>query len=645
MGFFKQLSSKSKALFQLGFRQSANYLLYQAGLHSGYFKLVTPSLDINALLPDEQLKPNWFLALPEKIQLMRISGRQNPALFSIADEILQKKIRFYGEELKPLLLAPEEEPVHWTLYERGVIRPRHKDIKDVWEPARFNWAIILGRAYYLSGSEKYALAFWQYFEEFQASNPVNRGLNWTSAQEAALRMIALIISAHLLKSSTHSTEERIKSLCIYVANLASRIPPTLCYAKAQNNNHMLSEAVGLYTAAAFLPDHPKAARWRKKGLRWFERAVETQIADDGIYIQYSTNYHRLMLMLSLWMQLLLEKEHLLFKDEIMNKLASAAGWLAVRLDKTSGQVPNLGHNDGSNILPFSDAGYRDYRPIVQAASRAFLATPALESGQWDDLCLWLELPIPAKSKVKTRKNLRDRYLILGSKDDWAALQAKNFNARPAHADQLHVDIWCKGVNVAMDAGTYRYNAPPPWENSLAATYVHNTITINDADQMTRAGKFLWLDWAQAQVEEISTDKITALHFGYRKFGILHRRTLQKLDETRWEITDELLPTRQPALEIKAALNWLTPDWPYQITSNQIELQSPSGPVHLVFTCPAEDSLIDVFRSGESLLTKEKASCLGWYSPTYGVKQPALSIQFTLFQKAPIQIKSTFHLPE
>ena len=168
-------------------------------------------------------------------------------------------------------------------------------------------------------------------------------------------MIALIISAHLLKSSTHSTEERIKSLCIYVANLASRIPPTLCYAKAQNNNHMLSEAVGLYTAAAFLPDHPKAARWRKKGLRWFERAVETQIADDGIYIQYSTNYHRLMLMLSLWMQLLLEKEHLLFKDEIMNKLASAAGWLAVRLDKTSGQVPNLGHNDGSNILPFSDA--------------------------------------------------------------------------------------------------------------------------------------------------------------------------------------------------------------------------------------------------------------------------------------------------
>ena len=435
-------------------------MLYQAGLRSGYFKLVTPSLDINALLPDEQLKPNWFLALPEKIQLLKISSRQDPALFNSADEILQKKIRFYGEELKPLVLAPEEEPVHWTLYERGAIRPRHKDIKDVWEPARFNWAIILGRAYYLSGSEKYARAFWQYFEEFLASNPVNQGLNWTSAQEVALRMIAMIISAHLVKSSAQSTEERMKSLCIYAADHASRIPPTLCYAKAQNNNHLLSEAVGLYTAATFLPNHPKAASWREKGLRWFEKAVETQIAADGTYIQYSTNYHRLMLILTLWMQLLQEKEHLIFKDKILNKLASAANWLAVRLDEISGQVPNLGHNDGSNILPFSDAGYQDYRPIVQAASRAFLAAPALESGQWDDLCLWLELPIPAKSQVKTRKNLNNQYHILGIQDNWAALQAESFTARPAHADQLHVDIWYKGVNIAMDAGTYRYNAPP-----------------------------------------------------------------------------------------------------------------------------------------------------------------------------------------
>jgi hypothetical protein len=645
MGLIKQLSQRSKAFFQLGFKQSANYLLYQAGLRSGYYKLATPALDINTLLPDEQLEPNWFMALPEKVQLIRICGQQNPILFNSADEILQKKMRFYGEELKTLLLAPEAEPAHWTEYERGTIHPRFKDIKDVWEPARFSWAIILGKAYYLSGSEKYARTFWQYFEEFKAANPINRGLNWTSAQEVALRMIALIISAHLLKNSKESTAERIKSLSTYVAEHASRIPPTLCYAKAQNNNHLLSEAVGLYTAAFFLPNHPKAAYWREKGLRWFEQAVETQIAADGTYIQYSTNYHRLMLMLCLWMQLLLEKAHLIFKDEILNKVASATRWLAARLDETSGQVPNLGHNDGSNILPFSNAGHMDYRPIVQAASRTFLAKPALKSGQWDDLCLWLEIPVPMKSRVKEQKDLSSNYLILGSRENWAAIQAENFSARPAHADQLHVDLWYKGVNIARDAGTYRYNAPPPWENSLAATCVHNTVTVNDADQMTRAGKFLWLDWAQAQVEEHSANKITAVHSGYRKLGILHRRTLRKLDKTGWEITDELLPTQQPAPEIKAALNWLIPDWPYQINAKQIELQSPLGPVHLEFTCTAENNPIDIFRGGESLLTKEKAPRLGWYSPTYGVKQPALSVQFILVQKAPIQIKSTFRLPE
>jgi hypothetical protein len=47
-------------------------------------------------------------------------------------------------------------------------------------------------------------------------------------------------------------------------------------------------------------------------------------------------------------------------------------------------------------------------------------------------------------------------------------------------------------------GTFRYTAPAPWDNSLARTLVHNTIELNHQDQMKRAGRFLWLDWAQAE---------------------------------------------------------------------------------------------------------------------------------------------------
>ena len=124
-------------------------------------------------------------------------------------------------------------------------------------------------------------------------------------------------------------------------------------------------------------------------------------------------------------------------------------------------------------------------------------------------------------------------LILGDSRDWAALRAVQFRSRPAHADQLHVDIWHKGVNIALDPGTFRYNAPPPWENGLAGTSVHNTLTINGQDQMTRAGKFLWLDWAQAQVERCSPQEISAHHNGYRHLGLLHHRSLRPGDHGGW----------------------------------------------------------------------------------------------------------------
>jgi len=645
MNLLRRISLKIKAVSQLGFRQSFNFLLYQLGLHSGYFTLVTPPLELNALLKDDQLDPNWFMVLPNKTLLANALGKRAQDCKTEADLILQRQIFFFGGEKKSLNLAPEKEPLHWTRYERGSARANFKDVKYAWEPARFNWAMTLAKAYYFFGDENYAEAFWQFFEEFHQANPPNRGVNWASAQEVALRMIALVICGHLFKDSPASTTGRLYKLVISIADHANRIPPTLCYARAQNNNHLLSESVGLYTAAVFLPNHPEAAKWHEKGLRAFNQAIRSQVAQDGAYVQHSTNYHRLLLMLSLWMQLLLEKDNLILEDAVLTRLATASQWLAVRLDETSGRVPNLGHNDGSHVLPFTSLDFQDYRPVVQAASRAFQARPALPAGPWDDLCLWLDLPINSQAPEPFSFDKPLDHLILADENGWAALRAVTFTSRPAHADQLHVDIWRKGVNFALDAGTFQYNAPPPWENSLAAARVHNTITVNGRDQMTRAGKFLWLDWAQAQVEEIKPTAITAIHFGYRKLGVLHRRKLEKSPASHWIVTDDLLPSAA-SQEVKAELNWLVPDWPYELQSGQVILHSPLGAAALEMTTPAHANLaiLDIFRCGESLISGEQDACLGWYSPTYGLKLPALSIRFILCGRLPLQFRSVFHLP-
>ena len=84
-----------------------------------------------------------------------------------------------------------------------------------------------------------------------------------SAQEVALRLIALVFCYQIFASSPETTPGRVNLLKQALIAHARRIPPTMGYARAQDNNHLLTEAVGLYTAAAVLPGYPGAARRRK----------------------------------------------------------------------------------------------------------------------------------------------------------------------------------------------------------------------------------------------------------------------------------------------------------------------------------------------------------------------------------------------
>ena len=96
------------------------------------------------------------------------------------------------------------------------------------------------------------------------------------------------------------------------------------------------------------------------------------------------------------------------------------------------------------------------------------------------------------------------YHRIGAENSWALVRAGRYTRRPFQADQLHVDLWWHGLNLARDAGTYLYNGEPPWNNGLAGTAVHNTVMVDRRDQMRRAGRFLWLDWAQASGRSFST---------------------------------------------------------------------------------------------------------------------------------------------
>lgn len=213
-----------------------------------------------------------------------------------------------------------------------------------------------------------------------------------------------------------------------------------------------------------------------------------------------------------------------------------------------------------------------------------------------------------------------------------------------------MDLWWKDINIACDAGTYRYNAEKPWDNSLSRSITHNTVTINGRDQMTRAGKFLWLDWAQSMripSERDRGDDFIAQHDGYASLGCHHRRRLSLVKSNTWRVEDFILPLKVSRRPVHVCLHWLVRDFPWELSQQTLTLSTPYGRCCLVTSIDVEDpkTIIDkeyrqIIRAGKSIVGRGKEDAtLGWFSPTYDVKLPAISYLTQIVAAPPIRLVS------
>jgi hypothetical protein len=323
----------------------------------------------------------------------------------------------------------------------------------------------------------------------------------------------------------------------------------------------------------------------------------------------------------------------------------------------------------------SGAATRDYRPTLQAAGQAFLGEAPFPAGVWDELCVWVDKkPAPRARPVGSPANSESEappaarpaavqasegpFIVLRTAYAWGYLRAAHFSSRPGHADQLHFDLWWEGANLALDPGTYLYNALPPWDNCLSGSLFHNTMTVNGLDQMQRAGRFLYLRWAQARLlrrmrlPDGSGEVVEAEHDGYRRLGIVHRRQVA-CQGLRWTVVDEMLPIashsdRQSSSQSYSfRLHWLLPDWPWKLQGTALQLDTPRGPLRLESSGLVHQ--VQLARAGKLLAGADAVHpATGWISPTYGQKYPALSLAIKANGAAadlPLRWVSEWLLPE
>lgn len=528
------------------------------------------------------------------------------------------------------------------------------DLKFILEPSRFLFVYPLARAYAISGDERFPEAYWSAIESWAASNPPMSGPLWICGQESSLRVMAWSFALYAFLDSPATTPHRAALLLSMIAAHAWRTLQTLGYARSQRSNHLFSEAVGLWTAGTLFPELKDAVRWQKLGAQLLLEAVIDQITPEGAYLQDSFNYQRMVLHQLLWTLRLAQIHKIDLDPKICERTAAAFDFMGKFVDHESGQTPNHGSNDGSNILPLTACDYRDFRPLLSLGCSVLNLLTTLPPGPWDEASIWLRGALQTSDLESSHREVAEKvasaagYHRLGNRNSWALIKAAHYTRRPFQADQLHVDLWWHGLNLARDAGTYLYNGEPPWNNGLAGTAAHNTVTVDRRDQMRRAGRFLWLDWAQASGRSFSTSMPTAnpispdcfegAHDGYRRIGVEHRRIVQCVTEDAWVIVDDLLGAHEHELR----LHWLLPDLPFDVSSVlpfSAVLSADTARFRWnIFSSSAGRSAI--IRAGKNLGTeiarRHNDELLGWESPTYGELCPAISLLYQVKAQLPVR---------
>jgi hypothetical protein len=655
------------------------YLQHQVALRTGWIRRQTPVFAwddrplrawLRDAVPDEAgayagfrgsgrrffFDPTGDLADSLKAAL----GEAAPALVQEAEGILEGRFSLFGAPPVALGFPPDWAafaPLAGGEAARPLRADRHwsavqelrtpADIKLLWEPSRFAWAFTLGRAYRLTHDDRYAEGFWSLLESWRAANRPNAGPHWLSAQEVALRILGLTFALYAFGPWLRRTPKRLAALVQTISVHAERLPATLAYSRSLANNHLISEAAGLYTAGLLFPEVRGAPRWKAQGRRLLIEAIPRQFRGDGSHIQHSLNYHRLVLQAGLWCARLADLSGEPFPSAVLAALRRGSDFLAALADPASGAAPNFGANDGAQILPLTTCSFGDVRPTLELAAVTLGAAPP-PPGPWTESAIWFgaEPAHPRAPSEEDGREFPDAGLFrIGGDRCWAFLRAVHFTSRPSHSDQLDVDLWRDGQNVLCDAGSYLYQAPPPWDNGLASASAHNAPRIDGLEPMRRAGPFLWLEWAQGRLLgrwASSSGRLEAAageHEGYRRAGVLLRRTLAHAGDDLWFVVDDVLGVGRHTL----TLAWLLPDGDLpHLEGNRLLRPGPATELTLEIETPSTDALIRcaLYREGTPMAGEpihHEAKIWGWRSLTYARREAALTFAAETEASLPLRV--------
>jgi hypothetical protein len=449
--------------------------------------------------------------------------------------------------------------------------PACGDHKVIWELNRHQYFLKLGRAYWLTGDQRYASGIIADLRSWLDSNPPLIGVNWASSLELAFRSLSWLASMHFLLGSTEQRDSIDGADASWLVDVLVGLDAQLNHVERHlshyfsPNTHLTGEALALYVTGAALPELRRSDQWITTARTVLLKEIERQIADDGGHVELSTAYHRYTLdfysLALLSAELIQDAEAVTPFREAVRRLASYMGGFC----HDDGRIPAIGDDDGGVLWPLTGRHSLDVRDSLALAS-VLTGTPvayreASSNPQhrvslpeevlwlaWNARPMvrhtrWLPSAAPDGGIIEARHLSGTGYVVArGQSGDHLTFDAGPhgyLNGGHAHSDALSVTLTTGGAPLLIDPGTATYTGDPELRTRLRSSVSHNTVTVNERSSAVPAGPFHWRTRATARLEASTFNPAFILaegtHDGYAPTE--HRRLVVSGRDTGWLIVD------------------------------------------------------------------------------------------------------------
>lgn len=519
------------------------------------------------------------------------------------------------------------------------------DIKVPWELSRCQHLSTLGKAYWLTGDERYAEEFISQISSWLEDNPWGYGPNWTCAMDVAIRAANWILAHRFFEDSPRyddaQKEKVARSLWEHGVFLEQNLERG-----AINSNHYISDLAGLFSIGVFFSGIARARRWRDFALTGLFNEMRRQVLDDGVTYEKSTSYHRLVLELFTYSFVLARANGLEIPSDVESRWRSMFDFVAA-YTKPDGTVAQIGDSDDGMLHKLHDRTFLDHRYLLGIAAICFdSADFAAAAGEFPEEAFWVlgsgsrekfeDLRSRTASAPASRAFEASGFYVMRSDRLHVIIDAGDNGMEGlgahAHNDTLSFELYAIDKTFIVDPGSYLYTADPELRNYFRSTACHNTVQVDSEEIHPINARWLFalpdaggIDVTLCRLED-DVQLLEAEHYAYRRLRepVTHRRRIE-FDRNAATLTIQDNFEGSGEHEFCSRLHF----------APGIGLaEVPGATGSFVTVCEGAVMSIDVHSEADLDASVED----GWCSPSYGIRMPIKVIAYTWRASAPCRFE-------